>query len=66
MFEILVENRQGDFITWDLRHTREQAEQVATQLHKQKKNTRIVDRDYKKPPKEDRFHRGRRDRDNEE
>jgi hypothetical protein len=68
MFEVLVEMRPDEFITFDVRHTKAEAEGIARKLHLKKKNTRIIDRDYKKPPKEDWRDRrgGRRDRDDEE
>jgi len=65
MYEILVENKDGVFVTWDIAHTKEDAEVRASRLQKQKKNTRIVDREYKKPPRE-RFERRGRGRDDEE
>jgi hypothetical protein len=63
VFEILVENKDGDFITYDVRHTKEQADDVAALLRRTKKKvTKVVDRDYKRPPREERGRgRGRRD-----
>ena len=69
MYEILVANKDGVLTTWDIRHTKEQAEAKAIELRRTlKRETKIVDRDYKRPPKEDWRDRrgGRRDRDDDE
>lgn len=65
MYEILVEVNDGQYITWDIAHTQKDAEFRAARLQRQKKNTRIVDREYKKPQRE-RFERRGRGRDDEE
>jgi hypothetical protein len=68
MFEILAEMIDGRgtiaWGTYDLAHTRKQAEEKAVALRAKGKAIRVIDRDAKKPPREDRFHRGR-DRDDE-
>jgi hypothetical protein len=61
MYEILVEVGDGQYMTFDIAHTQADAEMRAARLQKQKKNTRIVDRDYKKPPRERFERRGGRD-----
>lgn len=63
VYEVLVEMTDGTgrtaFGTWDIRHTEKDANEVAARLRKQKKNVKVVDRDYKKPQREDRDTRGR-------
>jgi len=69
MFEILVELIDGrgnaNWCTYDLAHTQKQANEKAAVLRAKGKATRIIDRDAKKPKREDRFPRRGRDRDEE-
>jgi len=69
MFEVLCEMTDGrgtvSWGTYDLAHNRKQAEEKAAALRAKGKATRILDRDAKKPKREDRFPRRGRDRDEE-
>lgn len=54
MYDILVETKDGQFITWDQAHTEQQAQTKVRALQAKKRNAKYQDRDMKRVQREER------------